>query len=203
MPISQWSTLARQSCSRTSLSRLLQPCNRHPPHRPRFFLNHAGRVQLSTESTDMSQSSSSTARPIWMKYKERSIRRNEANRRALEQEGESADRPPKKQKRQSSESISRLKRRKCRIDLILNEECLQIIQHTLTNAESHRLMQMDDIAPVQDKHSIETERFRRWRDRRLDPLEAEKRSIELSTQVCSFHDNHKRPVIWLSGAHAN
>lgn len=201
MTIWQWSTLAKQSCSRTSLSRLLQPCNRHP----RFLLNHAGRVQLSTESTDMSRSSSSTARPIWMKYKERSIRRNEANRRALEQEGESADadRPPKKQKRQSSESVSRLKRRKCRIDLTLNEECLQIIQHTLTNAESHRSMQMDDNAPVQDKHSIETERFRRWRDRRLDPLEAEKRSIELRTQVCSIHDNHKRPMTWLSGAHAN
>lgn len=194
MPISQRSALAKQPFSCTSLSRLLQPWNRYPPHHLRLLLNHAVRVRLSTRSTDMSQSSSSTARPIWMKYKERSIRRNEASRRALEQGGESADRPPKKQKRQSNESTSRHEGRKRRIDLTLNEECFQIIQQTLTNAESHRSSQRDDNAPVQDKHSIETERFRRWRDRRLDPLEAEKRSIDLQTQVCSFHDNHKRPM---------
>lgn len=193
MPISpQCSTLAKRNVFRTSLSRLLHSPNHYKPYRPHFLLNRAIRVQLSTESTDMSQSSSSTARPIWKKYKERSIHRKEANRRALEQEGESADRPPKKQKRQSSDSISRLKG--SRIDLDLSRECLQIIQQTLTNAESHRSIRMDDNAPVQDKHSIETERFRRWRDRRLDTLEAEKRSIELQTQVCSFHDNHKRSM---------
>lgn len=194
MPISQWLTLAKQSCSRISLSRLLEPPNRNPPHHLHNLLNHTGRKQQSTKSTAMSQSSSSTPRPIWMKYKERSIRRNEAYRRALEQEGESADRPPKKQKRQSSESTSRLKGKKSCINLKLNDECLQIIQQTLADAESHRSFQVDNDTLVQGKHSIETERFRRWRDRRLDPLRAAERSIELQTQVRLFHSNHRRSI---------
>lgn len=190
MPILQWSIYARQTGPRISFSRLLQSTNRFTPYRHRpdlyFSLNHAKRIQPRTNWSDMSQPSCSKVRPIWIKYKERSIRKKEERQRALGQADESADRPPKKQKRQSTETIPspKLKDRKSRIDLKLNEECLQLIQQTLFDAERHTCLQSDDNEPVQvGNRSTETEQLRRWYDRRLDPVKAEERSSEMQLQV--------------------
>lgn len=186
MPLSRWAIGSNQAGSRTSAFSLLQALHPRQPS-----LSRVTSRPLHTLRAEMSESDSAGRRPIWMKFRERQIRRGRpSHRRAQEQQDGAADGPGKPQRTHGRAGVVHGKRR---IDLTLNEKCRSLIQQTLTLAESHEVLYAHpNTSEKVDSLLVETTRFRRWREQRLDQTGADKRSLQLQVSLFNLKSHSSR-----------